>query len=216
MEIYVSLSKQEEPPIVTEIDQKAPRINDNSKVGQVFDVHVLQQMSYLDMKNIRGDAGAKYAKAIADWLNSQRSIDNKFRVSNRSKISIAVKNTQQMAARYRNIYLLSPESNKDRCWLLVGEGPHDNKQTVEIGRSLQMDVLYASVRTMLASHLPTDEWPGDNTYEHVQLELDKRGKHGGRVAKRHYTFAKENENTLITMMQDGLSIAEITDWVLKQ
>lgn len=219
MEIYVSLSAPQltkEPPMVTESEQKAPHVNDNSKLGQVFDVFVLQQMSYLDMKEIRGDAGPKYAQVIADWLNSQRNIDNKFRVAKHSKISIAVKNTKQLAARYTDIYLLSPESNKERSWLLRGTGPQGNDKTIEIGRNLLLDVLYASALTLLGAHLVTEEWPGNSTYDQVLFEMDKRSKRGKRIGKRYARIAKENENTLITMMQDGLSIAEITDWVLKQ
>lgn len=216
MKILVSLSAQDEPPIVEFDSQKAPRVNDNSKVGQVFDLHVLQQMSYLDMKKIRGKIGPQYAAIIADWLNAQRGIENKFRVSKRSKISIEVKNTQQIAARYTTIYLVSPESNKNREWLLIGEGPHDNRKVVEVGRNLLLDVLYTSVRSLLGAHLVIDEWPGGSTFERVQFELDKRKKNGQRISKRSYAKAKENETTLITMMQDGISIPEITDWVLKQ
>lgn len=218
MEIIVSLSFQQpkEPPIISYDPQKAPHVNDNSKPGQVFDLHTLQQMSYLDMRKVRGDGGAKYAKVIADWLNGQRNIEVKFRVSKRSKISIEVKNTKQEAARYTTVYLLSPERSKSKSWMLIGEGPHNNKNAVDLGGRLQPDVLYATARSLLGAHLPTDEWPGDNTCEQVIFKFDKMRKEHKTVPDRAYRYVNKNESQIITMMQDGMSIDAIVAWVLKQ
>lgn len=217
MEIIISLSfKQYEPPIVSYDPQKAPHVNDNSKVGEVFDLHTIQNMSFLDMKKIRGDAGPKYSQAIAQFLNGQRGIDVKFRASKRSKISIEVKNNKQEAARYTEIYLLSPEKTKTKCWQLIGLGPHDNKNVVDLGGNLQPDVLYATVRSMLGAHLPTDEWPGDSTREQVIAKFDKMRSEHKQVPERAYKYVNKNETQLITMMQDGMSIDEIVAWVLNQ
>lgn len=217
MEILISLSFQQiEPPIVEYDAQKAPHVNDNSKPGQVFDLHTLQNMSYLDMKRVRGDGGKKYAKVIAQWLNGQRNIEVKFRVGNRSKISIEVKNTKQLAARYTEVYLLSPEKTKSRGWMLIGTGPHGNENAIDMGGRLQPDVLYATARSLLGSHLPTDEWPGDNTREQVIFKFDKMRKEHRKVPDRAYKFVNNNETQLITMMQDGMSIDEIVSWVLNQ
>ena len=217
MEIMISLSfKQYEPPITEYDPQKAPHVNDNSKAGSVFDLHTLQQMSFLDMKKVRGEAGQKYARLIAGWLNSQRNIEVKFRTAKRSKISIEVKNTKQEAARYTEVFLLSPEKTKSKDWEVIGRGPHNNESVVQLGGRLQPDVLYATVRSLLGAHLPTEAWPGDNTREQVVAKFDQMRSDHKRVPDRAYRYAEKNETQLITMMQDGMSIDEIVAWVLNQ
>lgn len=216
MQISISFVQPKEPPIVSYDPQKAPHINDNSKPGQVFDLHTLQLMSYLDMRKVTPAGGKKYAAVLAEWLNGQRNIAVKFQVSGRSKISIAVKNTKQMAAKYTSIYLISPEKSKSRGWLLVGEGPHDHKNEIDMGGRLQPDVLYATARSLLGAHLPTPEWPGDNTCEQLVAKFDLLKKKGKKVPSRAYKYVDKNQSQIITMMQDGMSIDELVAFVLRQ
>lgn len=196
--------------------QESPRINDDQKRGRIFDVFVLQTLSKLDMRQMVPAAGRRYADVLAKYLNGMSFLHNKFTVL-RSKTKIAVKceNSGTYHMRYKHIEILSPDSNKKRQWIVRAGGKHNN-DIVSVGDKLDLNSLITVLRTIIDAELPSDERTGDSVLEEVIYEFDKRKSKGSKIPNSVYNYAGTQETEIITSRQDGMSIEEIADMIIKQ